>query len=190
MYQYQTAAARCARWQLANLCRRAETTAARRAATATACPTGAFSTGVPVDWGLSQRPARVDWGLSYTTGQATIPRSMIVACDPEIWSLQNLLCGWLPLLTLTTDSLLNFTRSSSTSGLLGEQTQLPIHRLYDDSTQQYVYSHELHVQFHLEFTEDCCDISLCCKISQDFQLQEKNGIQRLTTLITYKKLHK
>jgi len=29
---------------------------------------GAFSTGVPVDWGLSQRPARVDCGLSYTTG--------------------------------------------------------------------------------------------------------------------------
>jgi len=29
---------------------------------------------VPVDWGLSQRPARVDCGLSYTTGQATIAR--------------------------------------------------------------------------------------------------------------------
>jgi len=41
---------------------------------------GAFSTGVPVDWGLSQRPARVDCGLSYTTGQATIARSGIVAC--------------------------------------------------------------------------------------------------------------
>jgi len=35
---------------------------------------GAFSTGVPIDWGLSQRPARVDCGLSYTTGQATIAR--------------------------------------------------------------------------------------------------------------------
>jgi len=42
---------------------------------------GAFSTGVPVDWGLSQRPARIDCGLSYTTGQATIARSAIVACD-------------------------------------------------------------------------------------------------------------
>ena len=31
---------------------------------------GAFSTGVPVDWGLSQQPARVDCGLSYTTGVA------------------------------------------------------------------------------------------------------------------------
>ena len=31
---------------------------------------GAFSTGVPVYWGLSQRPALVDCGLSYTTGQA------------------------------------------------------------------------------------------------------------------------
>jgi len=39
---------------------------------------GAFSTGVPVDWGLSQRLARVDCGLSYTTGQATIDRSAIV----------------------------------------------------------------------------------------------------------------
>jgi len=47
-------------------------TAARREATAAARPMGAFSTGVPVDWGLSQRPARVDCGLSYTTGQATI----------------------------------------------------------------------------------------------------------------------
>jgi len=83
------------------------------------------------------------------------------------------------------ESLLNFTLPSSTNGLLMEHTQLPLHRLYDDSTQQYVYSHELHVQFHLEFTEDCCDISLRCKISQDFQLQKKNGIQRLTKLITY-----
>jgi len=49
-------------------CRRAETTAARRAATAAARPMGAFSTGVPVDWGLSQRPAHVDCRLSYTTG--------------------------------------------------------------------------------------------------------------------------
>jgi len=47
-------------------CRRAETTAARRAATAAARPMGAFSTGLPVDWGLSQRPARVDCRLSYT----------------------------------------------------------------------------------------------------------------------------
>ena len=45
-------------------------TAARRAATAAARLMGAFSTGVSVDWGLSQRPARVDCGLSYTTGQA------------------------------------------------------------------------------------------------------------------------
>ena len=44
---------------------------ARRAATAAARPMGAFSTGVPVDWGLSQRSARVDCRLSYTTGQAT-----------------------------------------------------------------------------------------------------------------------
>jgi len=61
-------------------CRRAETTAARRAATVAARPVGAFSTGVSVDWGLSQRPARVDCRLSYTTGQATIARSAIVAC--------------------------------------------------------------------------------------------------------------
>jgi len=59
MYRYQTAAARCARWQLSNWCRRAETTAARRAATAAARPMTAFSTGVPVDC----------W-LSYTTGHA------------------------------------------------------------------------------------------------------------------------
>ena len=39
---------------------------------------GAFSTGVPVDWGLSQRPARVDCGLSHTTGQATIALRAIV----------------------------------------------------------------------------------------------------------------
>ena len=44
---------------------------------------GAFSTDVPVDWGLSQRPAHVDCGLSYTTGQATIARSAIVACYPK-----------------------------------------------------------------------------------------------------------
>jgi len=35
-------------------------------------PMGAFSTGVCVDWGLSQWPVCVDYGLSYTTGQATI----------------------------------------------------------------------------------------------------------------------
>jgi len=40
-------------------------------------PIGTFSTGVRVDWGLSQRPARVDCGLSYTTVQATIA---LVAC--------------------------------------------------------------------------------------------------------------
>ena len=44
---------------------------------------GAFSTGVPVDWGLSQWPVRVDCRLSYTTGQATIARSAIVACSPK-----------------------------------------------------------------------------------------------------------
>jgi len=44
---------------------------------------GAFSTDVPVDSGLSQRLARVDCGLSYTTGQATIARSSIVACYTE-----------------------------------------------------------------------------------------------------------
>jgi len=38
-------------------------------------PMGAFSTGVRVDWGLSQRPVLVDCGLSYTTVQATIARS-------------------------------------------------------------------------------------------------------------------
>jgi len=43
----------------------------------------AFSTGVPVDWGLSQRPARVDCGLSYTTGQATIVLCAIVACSSK-----------------------------------------------------------------------------------------------------------
>ena len=53
---------------------------ARRAATAAARPMGAFSTGVPVDWGLSQRPARVDCRLSYTTGQAIVARSATVAC--------------------------------------------------------------------------------------------------------------
>ena len=30
---------------------------------------GAFSTGVRVDWGLSQQPVHVDCGLLYTTGQ-------------------------------------------------------------------------------------------------------------------------
>jgi len=35
---------------------------------------------VRVDWGLSQWPVRVDCGLSYTTVQATIARSAIVAC--------------------------------------------------------------------------------------------------------------
>jgi len=35
-------------------------------------PTGAFSTGVRVDWGLSQRPVRIDCGLSYTAGQARL----------------------------------------------------------------------------------------------------------------------
>jgi len=44
---------------------------------------GAFSTGVPVDWGLSQRPARVDCGLSYTTCQATIALRAIVACSTD-----------------------------------------------------------------------------------------------------------
>jgi len=91
MYRYQTAAARCARWQLANWCRRAETTAAPRAATAAARPMGAFSTGVPVDWALSQRPARVDCGLSYSTGQATIALRLIVAC---IYLLQHGLQGY------------------------------------------------------------------------------------------------
>jgi len=42
-------------------------------------PMGAFSTGVRVDWGPSQRPVHVDCGLSYTTGQATIAQSTIVA---------------------------------------------------------------------------------------------------------------
>jgi len=40
--------------------------------TAAAHPMGAISTGVPVDW-----------GLSYTTGQATIAQSAIVACYLE-----------------------------------------------------------------------------------------------------------
>jgi len=65
-------------------CRRAKTTAARRAATAAVRPMGAFSTGVPVDWGLSQRLARVDCRLSYTTGQATIAQSAIVACNVNV----------------------------------------------------------------------------------------------------------
>jgi len=46
---------------------------------------GAFSTGVPVDWGLSQWPARIDCGLSYTTSQATIAQSVIVACIYLKW---------------------------------------------------------------------------------------------------------
>jgi len=41
----------------------------------TALPMGSFSTGVRVDWGLSQRPVRVDGGRSHTTGQATIAQS-------------------------------------------------------------------------------------------------------------------
>jgi len=40
-----------------------ETTAARRVATAAARPMGAFSMGVPINWGLSQQPARIDCGL-------------------------------------------------------------------------------------------------------------------------------
>ena len=52
---------------------------------------GAFSTGVPVDWALSQRPARVDCGLSYSTGQATIALRLIVAC---IYLLQHGLQGY------------------------------------------------------------------------------------------------
>jgi len=44
-------------------------------------PIGVFSTGVRVDWGLSQRPARVDCGLSYATVQATVAlASAIPAC--------------------------------------------------------------------------------------------------------------
>jgi len=46
-------------------------------------PIGAFSTGVHVDLGLSQRLARVDCGLSYTTVQATIARRAIVACNDK-----------------------------------------------------------------------------------------------------------
>jgi len=46
-------------------------------ATGTARPMGAFSMGVRVDWGLSQRPVRIDCGLSYTTGQATIALSRL-----------------------------------------------------------------------------------------------------------------
>jgi len=78
MYRYQTAAARCARWQLANWCRRTETRAARPIM-------GAFPTGVPVDWGLSQRPARVDSVLSYT-----IARLWLVIIKIG-WFLQRLL---------------------------------------------------------------------------------------------------
>jgi len=62
----------------------------RRAATAAARPMGAFSTGVTVDWGLSERPARVDCGLSYTTGQATVAQSVIVACTFETQQLLHL----------------------------------------------------------------------------------------------------
>jgi len=64
-----------------NLCSIVERCTQTLSATAAARPMGAFSTGVPVDWGLSQRPARVDCGLSYTTGQSTIARSAIVACS-------------------------------------------------------------------------------------------------------------
>jgi len=42
-------------------------------------PMGAFSMGVRIDGGLSQRPVRVDCRLSYTTVQATIAPSSIVA---------------------------------------------------------------------------------------------------------------
>jgi len=47
-------------------------------------PMGAFSTVVRVDWGLSQRQVCVDCGLSYTTVQATIVQSTIVACNHKI----------------------------------------------------------------------------------------------------------
>jgi len=76
----------------------------RRAATAAARPMGAFSTGVPVDWGLSQRPAHVDWGLSYTTGQATIVARLwlveVISCF-EVWNLG--LLWWLSVVDVTLD---------------------------------------------------------------------------------------
>jgi len=43
-------------------------------------PMGAFSIGVRINWGLSQRPVCVDYGLSYTTVQATVTQSVTVAC--------------------------------------------------------------------------------------------------------------
>jgi len=51
-------------------------------ATAAARPVGAFSTGVPVDWVLSQRPACVDCGFSYTTGQTTIAHCGLFSIIP------------------------------------------------------------------------------------------------------------
>jgi len=50
---------------------RVATLATRHAlgATGAARPMGAFSTGVRVDWGISQQPVRVDCGLSYSTLQ-------------------------------------------------------------------------------------------------------------------------
>ena len=78
--------------------------------------TAARRAGVRVDWGLSQRPAGVGCGLSYTTGQATIARSAIVACVskkqivvcPSINRQSNLQLSYLlshRLLSLVTQSL-------------------------------------------------------------------------------------
>jgi len=44
-------------------------------------PVGVFSTGVRVDWGLSQRQVRIDCGLLYTTGQGTIMQGATMACN-------------------------------------------------------------------------------------------------------------
>jgi len=54
-------------------------------ATGAARPMGALSTGVRVDWSLSQWPVRVNCGLSYTTGQATIALCAIVACVVNLY---------------------------------------------------------------------------------------------------------
>ena len=44
---------------------------------------GAFSTGVPVDWGLFQRPARIDCGLSFGFREARLWLVKIINWDIE-----------------------------------------------------------------------------------------------------------
>jgi len=57
-------------------------------ATSGARPMGAFSTGVRINWGLSQRLVHVDCGLSYTTVQA-IKGDAVVTVQHRLVLLQN-----------------------------------------------------------------------------------------------------